>query len=140
MPTRILAPARSLRFAEPGLSGMSHLGKSVKTTNLFLSSEILLHRSRGYYNHVVSLSIDLVRPARKATDRARFKYSHGCAIILTARGLSAYTLYNMTFDAELKVTGATERPTIAELLASMSICNLSLKNWYEAFAMACCLP
>jgi hypothetical protein len=29
MPTRILAPARSWRFAEPGLSEMSHLGKSV---------------------------------------------------------------------------------------------------------------
>jgi hypothetical protein len=33
-----------------------------------------------------------------------------------------------------------ERPTNVALLASMSICNLSLKNWYEAFAMARCLP
>jgi hypothetical protein len=35
---------------------------------------------------------------------------------------------------------AAERPTIVTLLAAMSICNLSLKNWYEAFAMARCLP
>jgi hypothetical protein len=35
---------------------------------------------------------------------------------------------------------AAERPTIVALLASMLICNLSLKNWYEAFAMAHCLP
>jgi hypothetical protein len=34
-PTRVLGPARSLRFAEPGLSEMSHLEKSVETTNLF---------------------------------------------------------------------------------------------------------
>jgi hypothetical protein len=33
-----------------------------------------------------------------------------------------------------------ERPTIVALLASMSICNLSLKNWYKAFAMAGYLP
>jgi hypothetical protein len=29
MPTRILAPAGSLQFADPGLSEMSHLGKSI---------------------------------------------------------------------------------------------------------------
>jgi hypothetical protein len=38
------------------------------------------------------------------TDCACFKYSHGCAIMSTASGLSAYVLYKMTFDAELKVT------------------------------------
>jgi hypothetical protein len=32
-----------------------------------------------------------------------------------------------------------ERPTNVALLASMLICNLSLKNWYEAFPMARCL-
>jgi hypothetical protein len=37
----------------------------------------------------------------EATYRACFRYSHGCAILSTTSGLSAYTLYKMTFDAEL---------------------------------------
>jgi hypothetical protein len=34
---------------------------------------------------------------------------------------------------------ATERHVITSLLAAISICNLSLKNGQEAFAMARCL-
>jgi hypothetical protein len=37
----------------------------------------------------------------EATDRACFKYLHGCAIQSTDSGLCAYTLYKMILDAEL---------------------------------------
>jgi hypothetical protein len=36
-----------------------------------------------------------------ATDCACFKYLHGGEILVTAGSLIAYTLYKMTFDAEL---------------------------------------
>jgi hypothetical protein len=42
-------------------------------------------------------------------------------------------------EAAMDFVVATERHAIASLLAAISICNLSLKNGYEAFAMARCL-
>jgi hypothetical protein len=59
--------------------------------------------------------------------------------------LSHWNLLEKTFFSKLESfrmepfrSVEAERPTNVALLASMSLCNLSLKNWYEAFAMARC--
>jgi hypothetical protein len=77
---------------------------------------------RAYSNNTVSLLIDPLRLSPEATDRTCFTYSHGYAILSTASGLSAYALYNMTFDAEL-----TE-PAIISSVAAVSQPIRSLRD------------